>query len=645
MSRQFYTGSQSISDSISLSNVYQAMRGGFGNGITQITSFMTSTTVEHLKKDLITFETLLKGSKWPVSKVIQREVDQSRVKEISKNYIDNSSDQIRYFPPIVVAILPRKGDLFSDNYTRYENNEYSQLGYKKLINQIPLSLNDDERNKLLENESSKVSLAEGLFINKPYEENLNFLAWDKNKYYAIVIDGQHRFEALKMSSDLSPSSPVNNYYQDVIFIDASAKYFSTNDSITSISIFRKIFMDINKNPVLVSESKQIIMDDTDPAKLFVQAIVDDNETNPYFIKPELIDWNTNSNKHELPYLTSVLNLYSIISDKLLSGKALDSLQARKDENNVKKWASRLNDFLKVDHVIENGGTTGIKTLRDSLDDYIAEKNIDDDALFNYDIRVLDVAISQFKENYLRSFVYFFNNLFIYKKLIEHLESKNIFSPSSDLRLALLKSPSNRYNSEDRDVKTLKHQVESSDLINYFSILFTVVGQKALFDLYFTHLSDQRAGILNDDHLYSLTTKYINNQNEIFEYLSNMNFKLFGENNQEEYKKFTKKNYKELKDYEGISTYFWDDLLYFDKNIKYNKIGVNAIKNIFRYVSECIENRNDINSVSPIELNEYENKTCSRLQDDYSLPANKAKMIAQKFVDLKLNFIKHVIMNS
>ena len=66
---------------LDISNVYEVYQGGFGNDPNTIPTYICSSTIKQLTEDLITFERLLKVKKWPVSKILQREVNKKRVEE------------------------------------------------------------------------------------------------------------------------------------------------------------------------------------------------------------------------------------------------------------------------------------------------------------------------------------------------------------------------------------------------------------------------------------------------------------------------------------------------------------------------------------------------------------------------------------
>ena len=92
-----------------LSNVYNIKIGGFGVPVS-IKTYLCTVKVEDLASDIAFYETLTKDKSWPVSQIIQREVDRIRVSNIAKTYIQSEGRSIRYFPPLIVALLPKGKD-------------------------------------------------------------------------------------------------------------------------------------------------------------------------------------------------------------------------------------------------------------------------------------------------------------------------------------------------------------------------------------------------------------------------------------------------------------------------------------------------------------------------------------------------------
>lgn len=641
------TNITSRKEEIELSKVYEAYCGGFGYNRESLKTFICSRKISDLKSDLITFESLLEQKKWPVSKILQREVSKTRVDEIAKKYIAGNQE-VKYFPPIIVALLPREGENLADTYVEKCNEDYSKAGLSLVFERSNFDKGIAAEKTAFIETTKSLTRAEGLFVNELYGGiNFNLLAWDKNKFFAIIIDGQHRFESLKKASE-DASSDINNYKQDVIFIDASEKFFESDRTISPPRIFRQIFIDINKNPVQVSKARQIIMNDSDPASLFVQSLIDDDQIDTTkYIAPELIDWHTNASKHELPYLSSVLNLHSLLQEKLMYNKELATISDLTETRKVTDWIKRLNDYLLVDKTIDKDNLN-IEKLTDSFKRYENIRVNDEFELFTYDIRVLKIAQQNFTTLFRSSFLKFFKELKPYSDLIAHLETNNVFERGSSLNLALLRTPKNRSGHENTLFASLKVSTTQTLADKYF-LFYTVVGQKALFERYYQFLIENRNSEIEEQKHIQLTALFVDKFNNVIQGLNSTGYYIFGPNRQNDskLKEFLEENlnHKKLtKSYKGISVAFWDDLLYYDNNIKYNSIGVRAIRTVLQYLLDCYELTNeDLDKYPPFENGEFQSRISYKLQYDYEInDEDKRNKISAEFVKLKSDFLKYII---
>ena len=154
-------------------------------------------------------------------------------------------------------------------HKEFEENEYLNSALEKVFANSNFSTDSESRETILASE--KLSRAEGLFILKPFPVNFQLFSWDKSKYFAIVIDGQHRFESLKKAA-VDPASNYNLWKQDVIFIDGSSLSMSLhNNDYLPINFFRKIFIDdINVFMMLVLPDESMAFTHHDLAKVSLQ---------------------------------------------------------------------------------------------------------------------------------------------------------------------------------------------------------------------------------------------------------------------------------------------------------------------------------------------------------------------------------------
>jgi hypothetical protein len=650
-------------DKINLSNIYLTYPGGFGDDKDLLTTYFCAKKISQLALDLITFEDLFDLKDWPVSKILQREVSRKRVKIIANKFI-KGKDKVKYFPPIIVALLPRdETDLLNKYITKDENKEYNS-SLNKLIfdNSSVKELCSDDFQFYKDQED--ISDAEGLIIKEMNIGDFTFdiLCWDKSKYYAIIIDGQHRFESLKEAAK-DKASDIDNYKQEVVFIDASKKYFdlySKKDKIiTPVKLFRKVFIDINRNPEPVSVSKQVIMDDMDTVSLFVQSLVNDEEyLEADFILPQIIDWHATAEKFELPYLTSIIQLKDILLNEFMDGASISSFKELKDKLSVRKWYEMLKTRFVIDEAIKNNNKNpdNIKVipLSESFQEFNGDESDTDDGsvekieMFYFDSNILLIVQSQFQIIYRKGIVRFFNNYFPYKNAFDYYKSKNVFDKKEPIGKALIKTPDNRTEIEKSLIKTLKTESQN-DLGAKYEILLLVVGQKAIFRCYFKHLIKNITN-KSESGTLEVTDSYLLKSNKYFQFMFNHNIYLFGNSNSREklgYKEYIKKRCKSAcENYPSLADDFWQDFLYFGKVINYNSNGIKAISSVLDFLIENIDkNYEDIKPLPFTDLRKRMRKSLETRVEDGELDESDVEIetLINNGIDAKNKFLLEKIL--
>lgn len=563
-----------------LSNIYNVTIGGFGLN-SGLNTYITSVSVNDLEDDISFYEKLTKDKSWPVSQIIQREVDKIRISNISKNYILGEGRLIKYFPPIIVAILPKDEDgKISRNiqFSNEINDDTRSLIYEKSI------YRKNEKLKDLFYKAKNLSLAQDLYllnISKVFDFNL--LCWNKDKYYAIVIDGQHRLEALLKSK--KDNSAVGKYKQDVVFLDFN-EFIKSEEDKTPVEIVRRIFIDINTNAKKVGIVRQILMDDKDLASLIVQSIVESvnidgsSKRKQNFFPSELVDWYGKSLKHQLPHLTGILTLYQIFDDYLVKN-SLNSINDLRSKTKVKKWVSQMNETFFVDSLLPEG----IPKLRVSLEKYLKKVEINnqlkddideefkESELFTFDYSVLDTAIKRFNQVYLESFVYLFGKFRPYRKAKLIIKNNGGFENGTVLNSALISSP-NKIGSS----RALKDAIADIRVIlteklnsNYF-LTYSVLFQKVIFHNLIKKISMHNALDFSNEDCLELTKIYTSELNDLIKYCESKDYSLFSKREEV----LLDVDEEDLSEYGTIATSFWEGLIYENGNIIYNTQGIRTL---------------------------------------------------------------------
>ncbi|WP_298247933.1 DNA sulfur modification protein DndB [uncultured Christiangramia sp.] len=577
-------------DSLDLSNVFNIKIGGFGDS-DDLKTYFGSISIDELEEDISLYETLTKDKSWPVSQIIQREVNKFRVSDISKSYILGTGRLIKYFPPLIIAILPKEHDgkigleldFHPDDSSKTKEAIYDRSKYHSNEKIKPYIVN-----------APNISLIDGLYVlevSKVFDTRL--LSWDKNKYYAVVIDGQHRLEALFKSKE--ENEKVGKHQQDVVFIDFSP-IVKRKPQHTPVEVVRRIFIDINTNAQRVGFVRQVLMDDKDLASLCIQSLVDSsnpegsNKNQDSFLRSQLVDWYGDKLKHSLPHLTGVLSLYQIIDDFFIKD-SLSSLRDRRSPKKVQNWVSRLNTIFMIDQELEdneNYRDTGIIPLYKSLKEYderIAQNNelseeLDDEykesEIFEYDYRVLDIARDQFEKIYARPLIKFFNDIKPHSKTIAIIEEEGGFGENENLSSALIASRKKiAYTKTYKDsLRKLKAKIEAELHSNYF-LLFSVLGQKVLFNNLFQRYLAEINSDFDEEECFEITDNYLSNLNSLLDFTDSKPISLFARKEEVIIQDVP----EELIDLGIISSSFWEGIIYEGNRIIYNTQGIRTLSDV------------------------------------------------------------------
>lgn len=643
--------SEGLSDhEINLSNVYNVKVGGFGQP-TSIKTYLCSLSVKDLERDIELYETLSRDKSWPVSQIIQREVDKIRVSDISKDYVLGEGRNVKYFPPLIIAILPKSSD--GKISLSLDFNTENVDGIKQLIFDKSQYRSNSKLKDYFIRAQNK-SLISGLYVlevSKVFD--FTILCWDKSRYYAIVIDGQHRLDALIKSK--KDDSTINDYLQDVVFLDFSSLIKSKAEEFTPVEVVRRVFIDINTNAKRVGIVRQILMDDKDLASLFVQSLVDsvnrsgtDKASNRY-IPSLLVDWYGDSLKHTLPHLTGVLSLHQIISDYLIQYN-LSSIDDLRSPNKVKNWVKRINDYFLVDkQILENEQYKDIKKLSESFEKYTYSNNLfeevrsdlDDEfkesSLFSYDYRTLEVAQRTFENLYAFGMVKFFNEFCPYKEVRKIIEDEGGFEPGSTLYKALISSRKKILVSKPlKDaLDNIKIKLEAHCSERYF-LMYTVLGQKAVFNLLFKRIFANFNKDFTEDKCIVIVEKYLSEINMALNLSIDGSRNLFGK---KENLTLTEID-DELIDLGTISTSFWEGIIYEDNKIIYNSQGIQSLSSFIEYVINlCSKIKENPDCTSKMEISFHRQRIKRILKKRFDvLPESDIEEHASRIIEEKQKFI-------
>lgn len=635
-----------LKEDLTLSNIYNVKIGGFGDK-ELVKTYLATLTVDELEQDISVYETLSKDKSWPVSQIIQREVDKIRVSNISKDYVLRPERQVKYFPPLIIAMLPRNVDDTFALTLNYDVENSEQI--KEYIFEKSNYRNNPKLKEYFKKADNR-GLTNGFYllqVSKVFE--FNILCWDKSKYYAVVIDGQHRLESLIQSKKQNPL--ISNYYQDIVFVEFSHLIKKLEGSISPVEVVRRVFVDINTNAKRVGIVRQILMDDKDLSSLLVQSLVDsinrDGNSKPKFLKSQVVDWYGESLKHSLPHITGILALQQIISDYVLDG-SMSSIEDMRSPNKVKKWVRTLNEFFLVDKLINKGETkySDIKPLEKSLKEYNDQRSFDEEiyddeidfketALFVYDYRTLGVAQDTFENLYQNSIVLFFDEFVPYKEVYTIINENKGFDHNSTIYKALLSSRKKiNLNSILKDaIVKLKSELEERLNEKYY-ILLSVLGQKTLFNILFKRIFQTFNQEFTEDIILGITNNFLSEINLLTTRELPAKKYIFGKKEQ-----FTLDNLEsKLFDMGTIASHFWDGIIYEDNRIIYNSQGIKSLSSAIEFfisLDKAIKNGKE---TPPFEILFMKQRIKRILKKSFDLSEDELNSNVKDIIKRKEEFI-------
>ncbi|WP_053991920.1 DNA sulfur modification protein DndB [Mangrovimonas sp. TPBH4] len=325
-----------------------------------IQSLVVSAPFFSLKDDLKILDDLGDYKDLGFELLVQRDIDKQRVKtEIVENYLEVEG-KTNFFPPIVVALIPGYKSL-KENGKCFKTVVDDQNPNSLMLDIGGSSIIQTFQNEGYENDLKKFFLSKQI----KYGE----LKWDKEKTNAIIIDGQHRFYALKKFMH-SSHIELSKCFFPVNFVVITPEPNKEVSAAQYIKLSRELFIDINKNAKQVSHTRQILLDDID-FKMYLTRnsikqynITEDED----FIQWEeekgieflskipqpLVNWNSELNSRDqeniklfnLAQITSTSLLHKIIKDFIFTPN-------KKENTNIFKTLFRI---LELDELLPEEGS-------------------------------------------------------------------------------------------------------------------------------------------------------------------------------------------------------------------------------------------------------------------------------------------------
>ncbi len=618
--------------SYDFSKAHEYFRSSFGLLHENIDLHVLNIKVSDLLEDFKIFEDLNNVQNWPISTLIQRELDHKRASMICKDYLLNDNNS-KYFPPLIAVLIPT-GDNYIplDSFPKASKNE-----------------DNEELNKL------KVKYIKGVDSYKDYEEPVALssgisiipffkdcshgdIVWDKNTVSAVIIDGQHRYKALEKAKNEDKS--FSNCKVTVTLVDLTKICEKKQCKPTDLA--RDLFVTINNTPIEVDETRLVLMDDKDVLSTFTQVLIDDcDDKHPSAIPPELIDWECEGGKHNnANSLSGVLVLRQIILTAFFDNSKISVVEDRMKVKNVIKWKNKIDLWLSPDKEIAEqlSEKETISCKYKQAEEKARNNNDDDDEdslfLFSYNISVSKIIKDKFKKLFLPTFKEVFLKLAPFDSIFSIANDYGVLEKGTLINsyYRSFKGKRSEMKKNDPEIKECIKKYESQfSKLTEQSIFFTVMGQKSIFKALFDGFLSDAENKTADDYKEK-ASYFIKNFNQAYNTLC-------PSNNADEY--FFSAKYKtktNKQDFKGILHLFWKGIILKDnEEIDYSQQAISIFSEIIQDIIFFLEKEND---ATEFKFKSYDKivikheKIIKKLDYEKEKTDEERNDLAKKYVNIK-----------
>lgn len=269
-------------------------------------------------------------SKISFEEMMQRDVDYERVDEkIIQQYLEKGRERVLFFPPIIVSIILWDNDAVKDAYDEVDYKVVeTQEGLEakiifdidKFCIELPLTGSDT---------GYSLNIDDSKYFYNPAWASFKF---NKRKIQLVVIDGQHRFEAIRRLAKRDKSI-VQSIQLPVCIVFTPAAKVSDNTHESIIKDLREMFVTINNTSKEVSGHFIDLLKDKSLASIAVRSLANtwkQSNREPHRSLLQQLEWNERrDNKAYTVQRHYAVTTVSILADSLrqnIFGSSKNGLQ-------------------------------------------------------------------------------------------------------------------------------------------------------------------------------------------------------------------------------------------------------------------------------------------------------------------------------
>jgi hypothetical protein len=353
------------------------IRGSFGRFKTdhsyRIHYVSTSIAIDDID-DLSTASELFSPDKIEFEELIQRDIDHSRVKKIANDYLSNGEGRVIFFPPLLacIALIDNDGGL-KKQYSNVSNS----LVTDSAVGPVLRTTWDKDGFELDLPEADSDSSDRTIHFEGHdhfYYDFAATLRFNPKKTKLVVLDGQHRLEALRLLRKNGEQNAIIAGLEIpvcVIWAPEAVGNQESNENMTQD--FRELFVRVNSEPRKVSGHFIILLKDDSYSAMAIRRLADNWKAataSNQWSRLHLLEWNTREDERVDVRtrdfsITTVSIVAKILDEHLFSqGVAPDLLNLESSEVEFEK----INPNFSWDGLVD-------RTHKSKIDDLV-KKHID-----------------------------------------------------------------------------------------------------------------------------------------------------------------------------------------------------------------------------------------------------------------------------
>lgn len=282
-----------------LTKFTKEFRGSFGRFKTdhsyRIYYLSTSVPVEEIN-GLSTASELFASECIEFEELIQRDIDHSRVKKIANDYLSKGEGRVVFFPPLLacIVLIDDDGGL-KKQYTEvvHETLEDTDIGptLRATWDHDGFQLNLPEADPDTSDRKISWEGAQHYFYDFASTLRLN-----PKRAKLVVLDGQHRLEALRLlQKNMDQQSIIAGLEIPICIIWAPEAVASEEADESMTHDFRELFVRVNSEPRKVSGHFIILLKDDSYSAMTMRRLADSWKSNDNpgpWSRLHLLEWNT-----------------------------------------------------------------------------------------------------------------------------------------------------------------------------------------------------------------------------------------------------------------------------------------------------------------------------------------------------------------